>query len=164
MRPRWRCVRKLAVALAIGAATAQPAWAESKDGKPEELVLPPIPVQVQDDQFNHALTLYLIVPDQKKLYLVCRRAPHIFEAVTLYVNRYPLKNLPKKEGSYLPEISKKLEPRVIKAAGKGWVTQVHAVLGQFTADDGGRYKPRIKNPVGCERVFFRRKSIGASDE
>jgi hypothetical protein len=170
----WRRAARAAVGTAVGAAVgaavgtavltaAGTARAEGKDGKPEELVLPPVAVQVQDDEFNHALTLYLIVPDQKKLYLVCRRAPHIFEAVTLYVNRHPLRNLPKKEGSYLPELSKKLEPRVIRAASNGWVVKVHAFLGQLTADDGPRYKPRITNPVGCERVFFRRKSIDATD-
>ena len=67
-------VKKLGIPLIFCAAlTSTSVEAATKQGEPEQLFLKPVHVPVADEEFNHHVTVYLIVPDQKKLYEICVR-------------------------------------------------------------------------------------------
>ena len=157
----WRHAKRLGFLLVFGAILmATEVRAATKQGEPEQLILKPVHVPVADEEFNHHVTVYLIVPDQKKLYEICVREPHIIEAIAFYVNKFSLSKLPE-SGTYLPKLSKALKPRILRAIGHKWVSQTHAFIGALKVKDGRHYKPRIPKPVDCKRVKFRRKAIGA---
>ncbi|MCW9035814.1 MAG: flagellar basal body-associated FliL family protein [Rhodospirillales bacterium] len=151
--------------LSILTAFALLTWSESIYAADDDEDAPKPPTQIHLEHFvvpladssrKVAVTMFLKVYDQEKLWRVCRAEARVRDAINLYLYNYPFK-VTKDKDLDLGRVAKKLRPRINKALKEKLVKKVLIAKGKITFDVESVKKPHIPNPGNCGMIGFRQK-------
>lgn len=129
---------------------------ENAPKPPQQVHLENFEVPLGDTGRMIAITLFLYVNDQDKLWQVCRDEARLRDAVMTYLYSYPFKVT--KDGDIdIKRVQKKLRPRINKALRENLVSRIKIGKGKIPLTDKPLKNPNVPNPVGCTLIGFRQK-------